>query len=151
MAPEIEEEKAVQTLEQQRASKAWDRVSGFVDVVGPLSRSAQDYRSVIRKIPAMIGMNGFGQTLAFLLSKEGQDARGLAPKKAEGKAYKDMEEWLLSAGSPVAWNTDLGTLIERIVTEDSVVYHQATQEALAYVVWLKRFAEALVGKDVDHE
>lgn len=151
MALEIEEHDAVQTLEQQRARSAWARVSEFVDAVGASSRAAQDYRSVIRKIPAMIGMNGFGQTLAFLLSKEGQDARGLAPKKAEGKAYKHMEDWLLAAGSPIAWNTNLGTLIERIITEDSVVYRQATQEALAYVVWLKRFTEALVGKGADHE
>lgn len=151
MAPETEGRGAVQTLEQQRARSAWTRVSEFVDDVGSTSRAAQDYRSIIRKIPAMIGMNGFGQTLAFLLSKEGQDARGLDPKKAEGRAYKDMEEWLLSAGSPVAWDTDKGTLIERVVEESSVVYRQATQEALAYVVWLKRFAEALVGKDTDHE
>ena len=151
MAPETEGHEAVQTLEQQRAQSAWARVSEFVDAAGSSSRKAQDYRSVIRKIPAMIGVNGFGQTLAFLLSKEGRDARTLTPAKAEGRVYKDMEDWLLSAESPVAWNTQAGTLIERIITEDSVVYRQATQESLAYVVWLKRFAEALVGKDADHD
>jgi CRISPR-associated protein Cmr5 len=150
MAPETEGRETVQTLEQQRARVAWTRVSEFVDAAGSSSKSTQDYRSVVRKIPAMIGMNGFGQTLAFLLSKEGQDARRLEPKKAEGRAYKNMENWLLSAASPVAWDTNKETLIERVVEEDSVVYRQATQEALSYVVWLKRFAEALVGKDTDH-
>lgn len=151
MAPGIEGRKAVQTLEQQRAIEAWARVSEFVDNVGSSSKSAQDYRSVIRKVPAMIGMNGFGQTLAFLLSKEGQDARGLIPKKAEGRVYKDVEDWLLSSESPVAWNSGKSALIERVVEDDSSVYRQATQEALSYVVWLKRFAEALISKDSNHE
>jgi CRISPR-associated protein Cmr5 len=135
------EEKLLKTLEQKRAAKAWAQVNKVDEKLG------ENYRSTVRKAPAMIKTNGLGQTLAFLLAKEEKSAQNLAPKKAEGFLYKHLEEWLLSEEASIAWTSknQNQTLIERVIQEDSMVYRQATQEALAYLGWLKRFAEARFG------
>ena len=150
----------LQTLEQKRASKAWAHVQS---VPAELSR---DYRSLVRKAPAMIKMNGLGQTLAFLLAQEKKDAEKIRKAScnglgAHGLLYKQLEEWLveddgdanlcvkdekipeLKAGVP--WTTHEKTLIQRILGENSVIYQLASEEALAYLGWLKRFAEARFG------
>lgn len=114
--------------------------------MGRDSKLGKDYRSAVRKAPAMVKMNGLGQTLAFLLSKEEKEASAAkkSPDKAEGYLYKHLDEWLCGPEASVAWPDDLKDrpLMERIMEVESTVYRQATQEALAYLGWLKRFAEA---------
>jgi CRISPR-associated protein Cmr5 len=129
-----------QALEQKRASSAWDKVQEV-----PLDKG-KEYYSIVRKAPAMIKTDGLGQFLAFLLAKEKKDASTLlvkTPEEAEGYLYKHLDGWLKEA--PIAWTRQDNTLIERIIHENSVVYRQAAQEALAYIGWLKRFAEARFG------
>jgi len=141
------QDRDLQTLEQKRAAKAWCQVKAVPKDI------QKDYRSLVRKMPAMIRINGLGQTLAFLLAQE---------KKAADVLYKHLEEWLIgneSASSTVEdpvirlYKADLPwpspakeTLIERILASDSTVYRLATAEALAYLGWLKRFAEASFGE-----
>lgn len=142
------QDRDLQTLEQKRAAKAWCQVKAVPKDI------QKDYRSLVRKMPAMIRINGLGQTLAFLLAQE---------KKAADVLYKHLEEWLIgneSASSTVddpvirSYKADLpwpfpakDTLIERILASDSTVYRLATAEALAYLGWLKRFAEASFGEE----
>lgn len=157
----------LQTLEQKRAAKAWHQVKAVPKDV------QKDYRSLARKVPAMIRVNGLGQTVAFLLAKEGKTADAIRqynirkPAKkndklgAHGLLYKHLEEWLIgndgdsstvedarirSYKADLPWpSSPQGTLIERILDANSTVYRLATAEALAYLGWLKRFAEASFG------
>ena len=73
-------------------------------------------------------------------------SRHISPREAaEGKAeeilYEHISSWLKEAET-IAWSSSKDNIMERIVEEDSIVYRQATQEALAFVTWLKRFAQA---------
>lgn len=157
-----QERRSLQALEQQRAEKAWAQVSGVPKDKG------KEYHTVVRQAPAMIKTNGLGQMLAFLLAKEKKDARRVrqASKNqlgADGLLYKHLEEWLIGdeggtptvedgpiryLKAPIPWRkADKPTVIERVIAEDSTVYRQATREALAYLSWLKRFAEARFGKE----
>lgn len=154
-------EQGARTLEQLRASKAWAHVNAVPNEL------SQNYRSLVRKAPAMIKMNGLGQTLAFLLAQEKKTAEEIRKKSvedlgADGLLYKHLEEWLIEdegdanpsvtnkeirkMKANILWGaTSKKTLIERILAEDSVVYQLAAEEALAYLGWLKRFAEARFG------
>jgi CRISPR-associated protein Cmr5 len=158
-----QEREPLQALEQKRASKAWTQVSEV-----PLSKG-KEYHTSVRQAPAMIKTSGLGQTLAFLLAKEKKDARKVREESidqlsADGLLYKHLEEWLIGdeggtssvsderirrLKAPIPWTkTDKTTIIERVLVEDSTIYRQATREALAYLGWLKRFAEARFGKKV---
>lgn len=134
------------TLEQERAKLAWSQVTD-----ASTKKLGDDYRSVVRKAPAMVKMNGLGQFLAFLLAKAGESARRIedprrTPPNAEGLLYRHVGTWLLSAQSPVRLPPG-DSLIERVISANSQAYRHATGETLAYLGWLKRFAEACYGKE----
>ena len=119
-----------QTMEQKRARAAWDDV---LAVKGQESYK-EKYLALVRSAPADVLTNGLGQTLAFL--------------KAKGKSeHKDLSKHLSRWVCPqMGWipNDDLlRKLTERESGSD--VYRRAAAETLAYLVWLKRFAEAELG------
>ncbi len=123
-----------QTKEQQRAKAAWADIQAVdrksVDV-------KRKYRSLVLKLPVMILTNGLGQALAFLKSK-GKDNRD-DPHEI---VYSHLQAWLFRE---IRWaDANQPTLIERIFNTTSETYRQATSEALSYLHWLRRFAEAIL-------
>lgn len=129
----------LQTKEQERAKAAWD----CVENANKLSddQFKKEYRSNALKLPTLILTNGLGQTLAFLKSKGKRDL-----SKSEEKVYRDIEGWLKRPGV-INWGTAQGELIERIMKINSDKYRLVTTEALAFINWLKRFADAVLPKD----
>lgn len=128
----------LQTLDQQRAAFAWDKVNALGGGLG-------DYLSLVRQLPAMVQTNGLGQTLAFLLIQDG----------AKYRLYEHLQDWLCAdsphpvylAPKPAPGQTqgqDL-RLIRKLTTGDSLKLRHATLEVQALALWLKRFAEALDG------
>ena len=119
------------SLEQERAKAAWDCVAavkgqGHAGKYGQLARSA----------PADIQANGLGQTLAFWNAKGEAHHRTL---------LNDVSKWVkdqmkLSEDSLLEWV---------IKTADTDGYRRATAEAIAFLTWLKRFAEAELPKESD--
>lgn len=125
----------MRTLEQRRAEKAWE-------CIGQVSASQQEeYRTRAKKLPAMLKTNGLGQTLAFLISKGGVDKT----------LYDHLSQWLTDeTNSPLRWVDSVNQplteeLMVRVQKTTSLVYRQATEEALAFMGWLKRFAAAKLG------
>lgn len=117
-------ESLLQTTEQQRAAQAWK------DVAEVRGRHIEGrYNSIVRKVPSYVLTNGLGQTLAFLRAKGG----------AEKTLYDHLSAWVLGR---VRSEGEDGSLLEWLLTQDSAVYRRATVETLAYLNWLKRFAEA---------
>ena len=57
----------MRTLEQKRASFAWDRVVAIREG----NKDAAKIAMHIQRLPAMVLANGLGETLAFLLQKSG--------------------------------------------------------------------------------
>lgn len=127
-----------QTLEQKRAAQAWADVSA----VKPQSFKGK-YGGLVRKLPAHITGNGLGQTLAFLRAKSA--AKPGKPPSAENQAhnaaYQHLSHWVMQQLNPTVQQPN-DTLLPWLLGQTSEVYRQATAESLAYLVWLKRFAEA---------
>lgn len=107
-----------QTLEQERAKRAWEQVN---------RDNREEYLSVVRSTPALILSCGLGQTLAFYCAKGG----------AAKTVADHLAEWLLGDNKRTAED-----LLHKIMNNERDCYRQLTSEAIAYLIWLKRFAEA---------
>lgn len=122
----------VRTLEQQRAAHAWKKLHEAKKEIPDKERQGK-LKSVARNAPASIQSNGLGQTVAFWKAKQS--------KKEEADEYRliylALQEWLQMQ---MNFNE---FLLDWIVTKaTSAQYRHATAEAMAYLNWYKRFAEA---------
>lgn len=114
-------------LSQQRAAYALERVQEV--------RENHEYARLCRDLPAMLLQNGLGQSLAFLRSKRKENTAD--------KLYGDISGWLIEKRRIYAGDD----LIEAVINGDRSEYMAAQEEALELSGWLKRFADALIGKD----
>jgi CRISPR-associated protein Cmr5 len=121
------------TLEQQRATRAWECVD---EVTSKSQDFKKKYGSLARKVPTLILTNGLGQTLAFLKAKGKND-----PADEHTVLFRHLSRWVLSQVAPSSPATN-GDLLQWVLQNDSASYRRATVEALAFLTWLKRFAEA---------
>jgi CRISPR-associated protein Cmr5 len=120
-------------LEQQRAAFAWQCVQAV-----QRTDFASEYGQLAREAASLVQMHGLGQTLAFLMSKKLEDVN------AHLQLARDLSRWV----SQQLLGTPRDDLREWIVRQASVAeYRRATLEALAFLAWLKRFAEAELVKE----
>lgn len=143
-------------IEKERAQRAWDRVR---EVAGGGIDLQRSYRSRVKDGPATIQRNGLTQYLAFLGSKGFRAGRlKEEPKEhAYGLVYIHLGRWLiralrLQANYPAnndtirpgqggnSTNDPLRFLLDNGTTLDDAL--RATREALAYLQWTRRFADA---------
>lgn len=122
------------TLDQRRAEHAWDTINKAKN-----QKNAADVKGAIMGLPAQIIGSGLGPALAFL--------------HAKGKVKNLLEaigDWVLcerfgryrEERPPAA-----DALLKEFAQGDAAFLRQATDETLAYLQWLKRFAEAEMPKD----
>lgn len=126
---------ALRTLEQERAKRAWECVQEVKS-----QSFASDYQTIAVKAPSLIITNGLGQTLAFLKAKGKNEHKAL---------YRHLSEWLkkqLSIECDLVAHEDRCVMEWLVNTATSQQYRLATMEALAFLQWLKRFAEAELPK-----
>jgi CRISPR-associated protein Cmr5 len=120
------------SLEQERAKAAWERV---IEVKG--KPYAAKYNQLARGAAADIQANGLGQTLAFWRAKgrnEGEEHHRVV--------FDHVSDWVrqrLRFTEPDLLQWVMGTA-------DTDGYRRATAEAIAFLVWLRRFAEAELPK-----
>lgn len=125
-----------QTLEQKRAARAWQCVE---EANRQDDEVKKKYSTQARKLGGLIQTNGLGQSLAFVYSKAKFWEQKRGPEaRANGMIFTQVSEWIKG---------ELGlsgdeNLLKIIVGRDSAFYRRATNEALAFLNWLKRFAEA---------
>jgi CRISPR-associated protein Cmr5 len=121
-----------QTLEQRRAAAAWEHVSKLEE------SHSKEYVSLVRGASATILSCGLGQTIAFYVSK--------AKKDKEYNEYNllttHLAQWVLGNREKPDKSKTGTDLLQEIINNDSDRYRELTSEALSYLVWLKRFAEA---------
>ncbi len=118
------------TLDQRRASHAWDVVQRAQKKEGHHEKQdPKKFGGQAKKLPTRIMAAGLGQALAFLKAKN--YAPGL---------LAEMSDWISTRIPPKRGEPK--DLLERIVRGDSDFLRRATDEVLAYLVWLARFAEA---------
>lgn len=121
------------TLEQKRAHRAWECVQ---EVTSQSQDFRKKYGSLARKAPMLILTNGLGQTLAFLKAK----GQGNASNE-HTVLFRQLSNWVLGQVG-TGTETNNSDLLQWVLEHDSVAYRRATTEALAFLTWLKRFAEA---------
>lgn len=114
-----------QSLEQERARAAWKAVNS-------VQRSKKEYLSLAKNAPADIQMSGLGQTLSFWQAKAKSEHKDL---------YSHVSGWVTKQ-----LRLKHSDLMEWIMVEaSSQQYRHVTNEALAFLVWVKRFAQASEG------
>lgn len=130
-----EKETLITKLERGRVEFAYECVK---NAKKELKEKEKDYRSYVRKIPQMILSNGLGQTLAFIYSK-----------KKDGNAYdliyKQLTDYLKSDSvARINMPKNEKELIEWVISLSSTKYRYVTEEILAFLSWLRRFAEGMI-------
>lgn len=119
-----------QTLEQRRAGHAWDVIQRAKQKQGHhQGQDPKKFGGQAKRLPTRIIAAGLGQALAFLKAK--RYAPGL---------LAELTDWIEARIPPL--QDEPRDLLERIVKGDSDFLRRATDEVLAYLVWLNRFAEA---------
>ncbi len=115
-----------QALEQERAKYALDIIKEFQ------KGDREKYRTLIKKLPAMVLNNGLGQALAYLLA----DDEG---KKGEPSwhLYSCLQAWVVEKRGIYT-----GNFIDSLMNEDRTKYMQAQHETLKLLTWMTKFADA---------
>jgi CRISPR-associated protein Cmr5 len=111
------------TRDQRRAANAWNLVQ---DARGQGDKAATDFAGHVRKMPARIATAGLGPALAFI---EAKDQRILSIA---------LGHWVLRDGK-VATGPSLMTAIMEGNASD---LRRWTEEALAWLAWVRRFCDA---------
>lgn len=118
------------TLDQRRAAHAWKAIGQLKEWK---KEDAKEYAGEAKKLPMRIRAAGLGQALAFLL------ARAKDKKKNLKQLHDDLTDWVIYKRPLSAKKNNL---MESIIEGDSDFLRRATDEVLAYLQWLNRFAEA---------
>jgi CRISPR-associated protein Cmr5 len=124
------------SLDQCRARHAWKVVHDVEK--SSKKEDAKKFGGQARKLPMRIIGSGLGQALAFLKAKDYAPELLIALSDwflyvrpgAQGKQPKPKEAGMQTA------------LLETIIEGDADLMRRATDEVLAYLMWLNRFAEA---------
>ncbi|MGI6647597.1 MAG: type III-B CRISPR module-associated protein Cmr5 [Bacillota bacterium] len=133
-------EKAAATrvgIENGRAAYAFQKINDYVQDNINNEKGLKEYRSYLKKLPAMIQVNGLGQTLAFCFAKGGQYQ----------VIYGQLEEWIRQQQSTLIKQYDnkpAKKFVELVVMMDSRDYRIITNEVIAVLDWMRRFADGLI-------
>ncbi len=117
------------TLDQRRALHAWNAV---VEIKN--SYKGKKFGGQAKKLPMRIMASGLGQALALLKAKD------YSPD-----LLRALGDWVLDKRHNPKSSNQLPTddaLLRRIIEGDSDSLRRDTDEALSYLQWLNRFAEA---------
>jgi CRISPR-associated protein Cmr5 len=146
----------MRTIQQQRARHALTQVRDAIRKLGDsrnpeaVSKEQKEFRAHTQGLPFMIHANGLGQAYAFYLSKH---------DKPSYRAICDtLAAWLLAEGNPYHGQPEHAAeqrqnppngenserLLDAIVGCDMPRYLLAQAEAIAYMSWVKRFADAFI-------
>jgi len=147
MSSNTDQPLSVKTLDQIRANDAFERIQKLSNAKAEKKQDADQtanvYATESRKLPVRIIAAGLGQALAFLYAKS-------ASNPPRGSAIEvllvDLGRWVLNRTNPVTGGAtglvERDSLIKAIVQGDALFLRRATDETLAYLKWLNRFAEA---------
>jgi len=121
------------SLEQERAKSAWKVIAAYKKDHKDKETQTK-LRALAQGAPADIQIAGLGQTLAFWNAK----------KEAHHTTLFDaVSTWVKGQ---IKWKDDLNLLRWIIDEAETNDYRRATAEALAYLKWVKYFAEGELEK-----
>lgn len=130
------------TLDQRRARHAWEAVARIKKKQQSLG---SNYARETKRLPVRILTAGLGHALAFLDAKADSGR-----ENANHLLLCDVADWVLDKrhrSDSAAERPRSNALIEKIVTNNGTFLQITSEEVLAYLQWLTRFAEAEFGDD----
>lgn len=128
-------------LEQARASFAFQCAKAASSK--EQGKKPEEYKSFAKKLPMIIKTNGLGAALAFALSKSKN-------KPSWGLVYNDVQSWLRQDQKKFLLGAHAEEELAKAVIElESPEYRAVTVEVLAFLNWLRRFAEGLIIDEAD--
>lgn len=133
---EKDKETLIAKLEKGRAEFAYNCVKTATERLA--AKTQKEYRSYVRKIAGMIISNGLGQTLAFVFSKK-------KPGDAYDMIYNQLIDYFKSNNTTrINMPSAKNDLVDWVISVKSNDYRFITTECLAFLKWLKRFAEGMI-------
>lgn len=108
--------------------------------------NGEKYKSIVDKLPARILNNGLGVTVAFLFSKS-KNKKGA--ETAYGYVCNQLRQWLFDQGY-VEGGTTISKFACKVVALPPADSRAATNEALAFLTWLRRFTDGLSSQSNDN-
>jgi len=130
-------ESMIRSLEQGRAMYAYNcALKGYGE------NFSDKYKSHARKIPVLIKTNGLGQTLAYMKSKSDGAYKLL---------YGQIGDWLRDDPKVLLELKNGEDLVQKVVSLESPRYRAVTIEVLAFMNWLRRFADGLIEGEDENE
>lgn len=131
----------MKTIEQRRAADALARVNQLRDNSEKFRKS---YRAYVDRLSPAIVMNGLGQALATECAAAGAPPVTDDDKKAHHELYRSLQSWLCRKEDGVY--PGKADLLEAITQHDESFYLRAQAEALAWLLWHKKFCRAMFPK-----
>jgi len=133
----------IQSRDQKRAAHA---IKNIESVQENTKLKSSAIKSAVSGLPAMIHMNGLGHAFAFFLTD---------PKSfPERKFIVDIVfDWLKNNSQVydgLSEHSNL-TALKAVTLSDLKTHQIAQQEAQAYLLWLKKFARALLDDEDDED
>lgn len=134
------ENSIINGLEQGRAAFAYNCALKASKVLK--TDTGDEYKSYVNKMPMLIKANGLGPALAFISAKKEND------QKKKGYAYKliyeHIGEWLKIDSLKQVKLEKGKDLVNEVIKLDSTTYRAVTNEVLAFLSWLRRFADSVL-------
>lgn len=129
-------ENRIPTTAQRRAKTAWDKTRNLS------KEQAKDFATQCKQTSARILNSGLLPALAFLQAKAGdRDTDKSGPAGQMKKCADALASWLKQFIEGKPSNTDVRSVLEKLMNADGVVLRRVQTEALAYLEWLARLAE----------
>lgn len=128
-------------MEQGRAAFAYKCAEE-----GAKLNKKKEYKAYVKRMPMYIKTNGLGAAMAFAFSK-GSKGGNIDELNAWGLLHRHIENWLKNDQKELIDFQD-DRLAHSLTEADSSTYRAVTVEVIAFLSWLRRFAEGLIdGED----
>lgn len=125
-------------MSRNRAETAFAYVQA---VQGNYPAIEKKYKSLVRKTPMRIKVNGLEATLAFVFSKKkGENQHALL--------YKQLEDWLAVNGMIETGGMEF---VAQVISFEKAKCRVVTNELLAFLTWLRRFVDGMIEGEEDDE
>jgi len=96
-------------------------------------KTIKEFESYVNKVPAFIMTNGLGNTFAYIAGQS---------KSTWKKVKEAIENWLKDNNSGFKEIFDNKDFMKELVKSSDDQMRALTQEVLAYLNWLRKFAKA---------
>jgi CRISPR-associated protein Cmr5 len=126
-----------QTLDQQRASLAWQYASAGMQQHG------KEYKGLAKGAPALIMNSGLMPTLAFYKGKGSDKAGNLDAEKPAAILLQHLLAGLSERLKPTPQPKDFTSFMAHLQGLPSPIYLRFTDEALELLKWIRQFVDAV--------